>query len=56
MARKRGSKDYPLSIKLQAIRLWEEKEPNEVRCMQGWAAIANSSISNSSFLNLDRDI
>ena len=27
MARKKGSKDYPLSIKLEAIRLWEEEEP-----------------------------
>lgn len=26
MARKKGSKDYPLSVKLEAIRLWEEEE------------------------------
>ena len=26
MARKKGSKDYPLSIKLEAIRLWEEED------------------------------
>ena len=25
MARKKGSKNYPLSIKLEAIRLWEEE-------------------------------
>ena len=26
MARKKGSKDYPLEIKLEAIRLWEEED------------------------------
>ncbi|MCK4788303.1 MAG: hypothetical protein KAV87_31465 [Desulfobacteraceae bacterium] len=26
MARKKGSKDYTLSIKLEAIRLWEEED------------------------------
>ena len=26
MARKKGIKDYPLSIKLEAIRLWEEED------------------------------
>jgi hypothetical protein len=25
MARKKGSKDYPLETKLEAIRLWEEE-------------------------------
>ena len=25
MARKKGSKDYPLEVKLEAIRLWEEE-------------------------------
>ena len=26
MARKKGSKDYPLEIKLEAVRLWEEED------------------------------
>ena len=26
MARKKGSKDYPLETKLEAIRLWEEED------------------------------
>ena len=26
MARKKGSKDYPLEVKLEAIRLWQEEE------------------------------
>ena len=25
MARKKGSKDYPIETKLEAIRLWEEE-------------------------------
>ena len=25
MARKKGSKDYPIEIKLEAIRLWQEE-------------------------------